>query len=445
MKNALGNRLGGEILESLSVSIPLVMVQLIESVYSLTDTYFVSGLGKEALAGVGIAGYITWLIGVLVAVFQAPIGILTAQLMGAGKRDEAARVSGCIVLVGSVYSLVISLLAYTVAGLIVYVQSGATGLVYDNAVRYLEIRLLGFPVLSLAMMLDSIIVSTGKTKYSMLGHAIGASANIVLDPLLIYGLYGFPKLEVAGAALATVIASSLTIPVQFLVLKKLDLVPRPELRLDVMRKSAVLGVPVLAERAVMALSNNVYAGVIARLGETAMAAHNIGLRIESIVYMPGFAFMMTASTLVGHRVGRGDLDSARRIGLKVIHLGAGVMAFIGVVIALVGYYIVAPFSPSEDVRVLASLYLMLAGLSELGLGLAMVSSGAIRGAGETKVPFIVNALSMIAVRVVPAIFLARYLGAAGPWLAMFLDVYARGLALYTIFRARFKRLARRLT
>lgn len=445
MKFMLRSKLDDEIIESLVVSTPLVIVQLIESVYSLTDVYFVSGLGEEALAGVGIAGYITWLIGVLIAVFQAPIGILTAQLVGAGRLEEASRVAGCIVLVGTIYSLVLSLSIYSIAGLLVAVQSGATGIVYENAVKYLEIRLLGFTLISLAMMLDSIIVSTGKTKLSMIAHTIGVSINIVLDPLLIYGLYGLPRLGVSGAAIATVMASSLTIPVQLIALNKIGLSPRPEFNIEIVRKSMVIGAPVLAERAVIAIGNNAYAGIVARLGEAVMAAHNIGLRIESIVYMPGFAFMMTASTLVGQRVGRGDFESARRIGLKVIHLGAGIMAFIGVAVALTGYYIVAPFSPNQEVRELASTYLLLAGLSELGLGLAIVSSGAIRGAGETRIPFILNATSMLIARVIPAAVLARLTGAIGPWIAMFVDVYVRGLVLYALFRSKFNKLARKLT
>ncbi|MEM4977113.1 MAG: MATE family efflux transporter, partial [Desulfurococcaceae archaeon] len=91
-----------------------------------------------------------------------------------------------------------------------------------------------------------------------------------------------------------------------------------------------------------------------------------------------------------------------------------------------------------------STYLLLAGLSELGLGLAMVSSGAIRGGGETRLPFLVNTVSMILARVVPAVVLARVLGVVGPWLAMFVDVYVRGFTLYALFRLRFKKIARKL-
>lgn len=433
-----------EISESIKLSLPLVVVQFIESIYSLTDTYFVSGLGSEALAGVGIAGYLTWLLGVFTSIFQAPLSILVSQYIGAGKTKEARGVSGSIILVTMLYSTILSAVFVFFAEEMVVLQSGATGRSFTYAVEYLRVRFIGFTILTTSMMLDSIIVASGKTKYSMVSHLTGAMTNIALDPLLIYGLYGFPRLEVAGAAYATLIASGLVIPIQLFFLGLLDLIPVPKYQPSVMKQALTLGLPVLFERFVLAIGNNLYAGVIARLGDIVMASHNIGLRIESLIYMPGFAFMLAATTLVGHRVGRGDYDSAKRIGLKVIRIGACFMAILGVIVASTGFYIVAPFSPIKEIRELASLYLLLAGLSELGLGLAMVSSGAIRGAGDTRIPFIVNSVSIFGVRVILSMFLARIIGVIGPWIAMFIEVYVRGITLYILFRNRFHIIVRKL-
>ncbi|MEM4717763.1 MAG: MATE family efflux transporter [Desulfurococcaceae archaeon] len=437
--------LDNELLEALKVSMPLVIVQLVESIYSLTDTYFVSGLGRDALAAVGITSYLTWLLGVFTAVFQAPLSILASQFIGSGKYKDAARVSGCIISISLLYGFALSILFYVFTDFLVTIQSGARGSMYTYAVDYLRIRSIGYTIMMFSMMLDSIVVASGKTRYSMIAHSTGALINVVLDPVLIYGFYIVPRLEVAGAAYATVIASTIVIPIQLTFLKKINLVPVPHVQGGIIRQALNLGLPVLAERAIMAIGNNAYAGVVARLGETAMAAHNIGLRIESIVYMPGFAFMLAATTLVGHRVGRGDFESAKRVGLKIIYMGSAIMTVVGFIIAMLGYHIVAPFSPSMEVRRLASIYLLLAGLSELGLGLAMVSSGAIRGGGETKIPSAVNAISIFMVRVIPSIIMAKYVGVIGPWIAMFIDVYVRGLFLFSLFKWKFEKLAKKLT
>ncbi|MCC6054731.1 MAG: hypothetical protein LM589_05395 [Thermosphaera sp.] len=181
-----------------------------------------------------------------------------------------------------------------------------------------------------------------------------------------------------------------------------------------------------------------------RLGDTVMAAHNVGLRIESLIYMPGFAFSMTASTLVGRKIGAGLLGEAKKTGWVVMTTGSTLIGLIGVVVALTGYYIVAPFAPSETVRTLSSIYLIYAGLSEFGLGFAMITSGALRGAGNTKIPMIANTASLIAVRVSLSILLASSMGFHGPWLAMFLDVYVRGFTLLIIYNFLFEKIAKRI-
>ncbi|MEM1858518.1 MAG: MATE family efflux transporter, partial [Desulfurococcaceae archaeon] len=226
--------------------------------------------------------------------------------------------------------------------------------------------------------------------------------------------------------------------------KGLKLVPLFSMQPSTWRKSLDLGIPAFIERAVFALGNNVYAGIIARLGSVVMAAHNIGLRIESLIYMPGFAFSMTASALVGKYVGSGQLSEAKRAGWKAIVLGTLVVGVLGVIVGLTGYYLAQPFSPSEEIRKLASLYLALAGFSEFGLGAAMITSGAFRGAGNTRIPMLVNVSSLLLIRITLSLLLAGPLGALGPWLAMFIDVYVRGAGLLTLYKCTFEKLAKKI-
>ena len=120
------------------------------------------------------------------------------------------------------------------------------------------------------------------------------------------------------------------------------------------------------------------------------------------------------------------------------------MAVSGVAVALGSRYLVAPFSPNDDVAQLAAIYLVLAGLSEPGLGVAMTLGGAIRGGGNTLVPLFINASGLYLFRVLPAAFLVSVMGVVGAWLAMFVDVYLRGLIFFIIYRKLFERLIRKL-
>ncbi|MEM4817104.1 MAG: MATE family efflux transporter, partial [Desulfurococcaceae archaeon] len=179
-------------------------------------------------------------------------------------------------------------------------------------------------------------------------------------------------------------------------------------------------------------------------GSIALAAHNIGLRIESLIYMPGFAFSIAASVLVGQAIGNSDYVYAKKIGREVVKTSTLFMTILGIIIAIVSRYVVEPFSPNEDVRMLASTYLILAGLSETGLALSMSTSGVIRGSGNTRIPLLINVFSFYVIRLLVAFSLVNSIGVIGAWIGMFIDLYVRGLIIYVVFEKYFYKLARRV-
>jgi putative MATE family efflux protein len=433
-------RMDKELREVLTTSLPLVFVELVASLYSITDTYFVSGLGTEALAALGIALYVFTLLQAFLVLILTPLLIMVSQGIGAHKLDLARSIITELIIVGGIYASILEFIFYLLSEPLVIVISNPKGITLSYTVEYLKVRCLGLLVLYITMAFDMVIISTGKTIYTLIANGSGLVFNAVLDPLLIYGYFGLPRLRILGAAIATVVSNAMSIPLQLILLRRLNLTPSRRILFTTWKKALKLGVPALVERLVFSVGNIIYAGIIARLGESVMAAHNVGLRVESLIYMPGFAFTQTASTLIGRRIGHGDIEDAKNTGWRVIKLGSIIMGLLSIFIGTTGYYLAAPFSPSEVVRRLASLYLMLAGFSEFGLGLAMVTSGAIRGAGNTKIPFYINALSLILVRVTLSLILANNLGPIGPWFAMFLDVYVRGIILSIIYKKYFHKL-----
>jgi len=437
-------RVDNELMQVLKMSIPLVIIELVSSLYSLTDTYFVSWLGKEALAGLGVASYILMFAQTFNVLFTTPSIVFTSQGLGSGRKEQAKLAVGEVFLNGLIVISILSITWYQLAGVIVEMQSGVKGLTFQYSVDYLQIRFIGFIVSYSTMFLDSIIVASGYTWYSLIANSSGLILNIVLDPIMIYGCFGFPPLGVAGAAIATIVSNTVTLPIQLFYLAKLGLIPCLNFEFSYVKKALSLGLPAFAERFLFSLGNNIYAGIISRLGDTVMASHNVGLRIESLIYMPGFAFSMTASALVGKYIGKGELANAKRIGRRTALLGSLVIGFLGVIVGVSGYYLTQPFSPNDEIRRLASTYLFFAGFSEFGLGFAMIISGAFRGAGNTWLPMLINIVSLTCVRVLLSIVLVEYMGVIGPWLAMFIDVYVRGIVFIVLYETSFNKLARKM-
>lgn len=444
LRKTLCITLDNDILQVLKTSLPLVVVELVSSLYSITDMYFVKNLGENAVAALGISGYIFWLISAFFALFHTPLSIAIAQGIGAKELNKARSILGFILLLGCVFIAASSALLVYIAPWIIVTQSNARGLTFSHATEYLRIRFYGLVITFLAMSLDVAVVSAGKTVYSMASNTVGLTLNIILDPIMIYGLYGFPKLEVAGAAIATLISQTISLLLNFYFIVKIGLAPIVEHKSPGMVKVLNLGLFSFLERLLFSLGNNIYAGVISRLGDIAMAAHSIGLRIESLIYMPGIAFLTTASVLVGQKVGAKSIEEAKIVGLKVIKLGSTVMALLGLFVALCSYRLTSLFAPSVEIQRLASIYLIIAGLNEFGLGLTMITGGAMRGAGNVIIPFVVNLGCLFLVRVTLSLLLAPILGVIGPWIAMFVDVYLRGFILYYLFTSKFNKLVKRI-
>ena len=211
---------------------------------------------------------------------------------------------------------------------------------------------------------------------------------------------------------------------------------------------ALVGLPVLLERLAFVGGNLAYLGVVARCGDAALAAHTIGVRIESIAYLPLYSIGESAATLAGQEMGAGRPEEARRAGVEVALLDA--LAGVGVALLLVATAGILPraFTRDPAVRRLAAMYLVIAAASEPPYALATSLSLAIRGAGNTLVPTAINLAGLYALRVVPAGILASRLPPSscvlGAWLAMLLDQAGRAAITGATYRRFFHRLAKRL-
>lgn len=430
--------------EVLRIAWPMLISELTDSLYSVADTYFVSKVGTIALAAVGVGSYLSWLFFAVVALFSIGVLVYAAQSYGAGAVREARGALGESLIYGTLVASAVSIVMYFIAPQALSIITGPNPELIDVAAKYFRVRILGLPVLAAAIMMDSVVRAVGATKLSMIAMVSSALLNVALDPVLIFGLFGVPQLGVAGAALATVISIIYIIPVELYFLKRLSLTPAPALRPKYVVKVVRVGLPAAAERLVFTVGNNAYIAFISRCGNVALAAHQVGVTLESFTYMPAFAFSIAASVLVGQKIGSGNVDDGKRMGAEAAKIATLLMAVSGVAVALGSRYLVAPFSPNDDVAQLAAIYLVLAGLSEPGLGVAMTLGGAIRGGGNTLVPLFINASGLYLFRVLPAAFLVSVMGVVGAWLAMFVDVYLRGLIFFIVYRKLFERLIRKL-
>jgi len=421
---------------------PLMVAELLPSAAWLTDIGFVSPLGPSAAAAVGAGGYANWLLGVSLNAFYTGLMVVAGQAWGSGRRRLAERAAGETLAAALLAAVLLAAAGYLAAPFFASLLVGEPG-VAELAARYIRARVVGLPGLAALLVYDAALRGTGAGREILVGNAAAAAVNIILDPLLIYAA----GLGVPGAGYATAASNYVGgLVLAVYVDRRLGgALPRRPGGLAV--RVARVGFPAMAERLAFAAGHGVYLASVARCGPEALAAHSVGVRVESLAFLPAWALSTYASSVVAQAVGSGDVEAAEERGWEAVKAGTVFMAAMGVVLAAASP-LAALLAPAGAARRLTVLYLILAAASEPALGAAMVAAGAVRGAGDTRTPTVVNLAALYLLRVAPSAALAGRLGGAlcpvAAWLLMDLDTFARAVLLAWLYRRRFRSMARRV-
>jgi len=271
------------------LSIPGMVGMLVMSLYNIVDTFWVSGLpnGTSAIAALTVLFPVQMIAGAFAWGTAAGVTSLVARRFGATRLDEANRAAGNAVslslLLGAVFGVVGALFARPVVRLF-----GATPEIEEPAIAYLTIVAVGFPFMMLGLVLNSLFRAAGNTLTPMLILTSAAFINAGLAPLFIYGLGPFPRLEVRGAALATIIAQISTAVIAMLYLRNGRTAYTLHLRdfrlsLPIVRDIAQVGAPATADTLLRSIVASVFNRILGTYGPAAIAAHGLSLRVLMVV------------------------------------------------------------------------------------------------------------------------------------------------------------------
>jgi putative MATE family efflux protein len=426
----------------LSLGIPAVIENFLQTVVGFVDTLFVANLGLNEVAAVGISNTI---IAVYLAVFLA-IGVATSSLIaksvGAGdfiKAKAIARQSIWLAVISGVIFGIISLFfAETLLKLM-----GAEQQVIKDSVIYFRIVAGPSILMSLMTVLGSILRAAGNTKTPM---KVGIWMNVIhlaFDYILIFGLFGMEGWGVAGAAYATVIARLFGTVALFLYIRKSSLafsfrgVQSREFLMPLLRLSG----PAAAERLIMRVGQVLYFGLIIALGTNVYAAHTIAGNIEIFSYMPGYGFAVAAATLIGQQLGAGRNKEAYTYGLLSTFVAIILMTMVGILMFIFAPLAASIFTNQQHVIDMVTIALRIDAVAQPFLAISLVLTGALQGAGDTKSPMYSTAIGMWVIRVVGVYLLAVQLnmGIAGIWISIAIDLFIRAVFLFWRYHQLFKR------
>jgi putative MATE family efflux protein len=417
--------------EILRLTWPVVLQNLFRTFMIIVDTAMVGRLGTAALASMAVIGPIGYsLIAVLMCVGIATIATV-ARAAGARDREKGEQEAATSVLFALVAGLVLVVPAVILLPRMVDLfEVPGNPTISHHARSYLYFFAMAIPGLLLENASSAILRGSGDTRTPML-FAIGANVlNVVGNYAFIFGNLGAPRWEVAGSGFSTAVCYTLQGSLVTLVLflpgarRRLTFASfRRVTRESVERLWRVTG-PALVEPLLLQTGFLVYSKSVTLLGMVPVAAHRAAITVESLSYMPGYGFSVACSALVGQYLGAGRPDRASLTIRESVFLAALMMSLIGVLFVSIPGVLLTFFIPSDPEAVrMGAICLMIAAIEQPLMGAAMSFAGALRGAGDTRSPMLVGAVSVWAVRVPLAWTLAfpAGLGLYGLWITMVAD------------------------
>jgi len=398
----------------LLLAIPMVLEMGMESVFVLVDIFFVSRLGADAVAAVGLTESALTLLYALAIGISMGATALVARRIGEHDHEAARATAGQVVWVGIAISVIVGVAGVSYASELLALMGAEPGVVIVGP-AYTAIMLGGSATILMLFLLNAVFRGAGNAVIAMRALWIANGINIVLDPCLIFGLGPFPELGVTGAAVATNIGRG--IGVLYLVrclandrfgftIRLTHLALKAQLLLRLLRVS----VPAAVQFMIAMSSYVLLMRIVAVYGSDAVAGFTIGIRVFAFTFLPAWGLGNAAATLVGQNLGAGQPERAESSVWMAARWNAAFLGSVAVCFVLAPGLFAAPFTTDAIVVDYVAACLRIVSLGYIFYAVGMIVTQAFNGAGDTDTPTLINLVCLWLLQLPLAWWLAEVIG-----------------------------------
>jgi len=420
---------------------PVIVANLVNMSYNLIDAFWLGKLGKVAFG----APTVCWPLIMLfysIGMGYAMAGIaLISQYVGAGNREMTEKSAGQLISFLFLGALVLSGIGYLFIPQVLS-MIGVPQNIYPLAVSYARIIFLGIPIVFFGFAFNTITNAIGDTRTPTILNVSSAIMNIVLDPIMIFGLLGFPAMGVAGAAIATVVSRSIvSIVGGFLLFKgfKGIKIGLSDLRIEKwwLRKVFSIGTPLSIQQSFNALGFTVMMSIVSRFGSTVIAAYGVVVRIVNIMQAVTWGLNRATSIMVGQNIGAEKYGRAMSIAKTSVTFTSGFLVLGALLLFVFSGQAVSFFVNEQDVVAEGSKLIHVVSSSIPFFGIFFVAGAVAAGSGHTRFFAVLSTVRLWVLRIGLSILLAYIMkiGSLGVWLAMAIsNIGAGAIALAWLIR-----------
>lgn len=422
----------------LSMSLPMVISMAVNSLYNIVDSFFVAKISEDAMTALSLVFPIQNLVNAVTIGFAIGINAVIAYFLGAKQEHKANEAATQGIVCNFLHGILLTV--GCIAGMPLFLRMFTENqTVLDMGLRYARIVLLFSVVISMAVSFEKIFQSVGKMKVSMFSMMVGCVSNILLDPVLIFGLGPAPRLGIEGAAIATGLGQIFSLAVYLLIYMFRPMGVRIQLRGFAMNKGLLLrlysiGIPAALNMALPSVLISALNGILAAYGQVYVLVLGVYYKLQTFLYLSANGIIQGIRPLVGYNYGAGEYRRVRRIYITSLTLIAAIMAAGTVLCLLFPQSLMGLFTDNRETLAIGAAALRIISLGFVVSAVSVTASGTLEGLSQ-GMPSLVISLCRYILVIIPAAFvLSRVCGAHGVWYAFVISELLTAAAAGLIYR-----------
>ena len=421
-----------------SMAVPMVISMLVNSLYNIVDSFYVAQISEDAMSALSLVYPVQNLINALAIGFGIGINAAIAFYLGAGDRDRADRAASQGMLLSIVHGVVIMIASICVMPSFLGMFTRSASIV-ELGVQYSNIAFSFSVVIMISLTFEKIFQAVGRMTLTMIALLCGCVTNIVLDPVMIFGLGPFPEMGIRGAALATGIGQVLTVLIYLAacLLRPLPVHIRGRL-LKPDRGMAgrlyAVGIPATLNLALPSLLISALNGILAVYSEIYVLILGVYYKLQTFLYLPASGVVQGMRPIIGYNYGAGEKKRVKQIYQAALVMNLLIMALGTGICLAVPDRLMGLFSQNPETIRQGALALRIICAGFIVSAVSVTASGALEGLGKGTASLVISLCRYVAVIIPAAFLLSRFLGAEGVWNAFWVTEAVSAAAAWAVYR-----------
>lgn len=420
----------------ISMALPMTFSMLVNALYNIIDSYFVASISEDAMTALSLVFPLQNLVNAVVIGFAIGINATMAYYLGAQKQQLANKTASLGTLLNMIHGLVLAVISIFVMPYFLAMFTGEEHII-EMGVQYSNIVFLFAVPNAAGLCFEKIFQAVGRMKTSMLCMMIGCITNIILDPLMIFGVGFFPAMGIRGAALATGIGQVVTLAMYllFYFVKPIPVKIRvhemtPESALC--KKVYSIGIPATLNLALPSVQVSALNAILTVYSASYVLVLGAYFKLQTFLYLTGNGVVQGMRPLIGYNYGAGEMKRVKSIFKSALILIAGVMVIGTILCMAIPQSLIGLFTSNPETISLGREALRLISIGFIVSAVSVTVSGALEGLGKGKESLVISLLRYIVLILPLAYFFSKMWGAVGVWHAFWVTEFISAVISYFI-------------